>query len=153
MAEPNGPNGAVSKVVAGILALMALIGGVAAIVAPMNQRIEAIEKSQVEHEGSESHIGTAAQLAAIREKFVEIETQFRGERQQRQDLAVLLDRRLAALDEKLQMEIAAEVTRTQILRDVSFGNHDDAKKDRVALRAELHALALQVERLKAAEGK
>ena len=153
MAESNGPNGAVSKVVAGILALMALIGGVAAIVAPMNQRIEAIEKGQERHEGAESHIGTASQLAAIREKFVEIETQFRGERQQRLDLAVLLDRRLAALDEKLQMEIAAEITRTGILREVSFKNHDDARADRVALRAEVHALALQVERLKAAEGK
>jgi preprotein translocase subunit YajC len=98
MAEPtivNVPtsNGNGSKAFAGILAILAVVAGIYAVTKPTSQRIDTVEamngavaKDLEKHEAVLGHPGMVAQLAAITEKFVEIETQFDAARHQIDDL-------------------------------------------------------------------
>lgn len=81
----NGSMAAISAV----LGLFAVIGGVYAMVQPMNQRIDHVTEQMQKledrlikgldtHMAGKSHPGAAEDLATMSERFKEVETQFRG---------------------------------------------------------------------------
>ena len=96
MALPNGTNG--TKAFGGVIAVVALITGVMAIVRPMQQSIDNMKADFVRHLTLPAHPEAIAGLAAIREKFIEVETQFKN-----------LEGNLSAAEKHLQMELKLNV--------------------------------------------
>ena len=72
---------------------MAILSGMAAIVRPMQQQIDAHTIELRTHRTTAAHPQATANLAALREKFAEVETQFRALRE-------LVDVRLAMVDHR-----------------------------------------------------
>lgn len=72
----------------GIITLVAAIGaGAGAFLMPMNQRIDSLQAEIMvlrqdlrDHAASDGHPAVSTKIATMHEKFVEIETQFKGER-------------------------------------------------------------------------
>jgi len=81
----------------------------------LERRLDRLDVSLHEHERSNGHIGTAEKLAAIMEKLVEVETQFRGVGQ-RIDLE--LRNLTAELSEVRERKRALEATVTALLERV-----------------------------------
>lgn len=80
MSEPNASKNNNAKVVYGLLTIVAVIGGMSAIVLPMQQSIDGLRSVVAEHRLSKGHSPTTAELAAIRENLKEVETQFQAMR-------------------------------------------------------------------------
>ena len=92
MGEPTGNsrksgNGTLLIIVTIISALVAAAGLGGTVLGPMRHEIESLKEdigllriALDRHDDKDSHAGVAARLAAMHEKFVEIETQFKGER-------------------------------------------------------------------------
>ena len=92
-------NSCVAKAFAGILVIAAAVGAMASIVRPINQQLETLQYDFRQHCMENNHPwGVTAEIATLREKFVEVETQFKG-----------LDKTVATLDRRLQLELHLEV--------------------------------------------
>jgi len=132
--EENGLNGA--KAFGGVLAILAAVGGIAAIVRPLQEqmdstheeldrrltsveahaheeghprsvrllvdnlghRIDELASRLAEHSASDGHPMAQRELAAIRESFREVESQFRGQRDVTEVQQSHMERRFAALE-------------------------------------------------------
>lgn len=64
----------------GIIAVVALLGGLAAILVPMQNALEKVEKWQNDYQRGLIPSSAEPQMAAMKMQFVEVETQFRGQR-------------------------------------------------------------------------
>jgi len=85
---PKSNSNGSTKAVAGVIGLLLVISGVYAMIEPMSQRIDFLEReidrSKVkisDHEKTVGHTGLIQQQAGARERFKEIETQFKGLRE------------------------------------------------------------------------
>lgn len=68
-----------TKAFAGVLIIIAMIGATAAIVKPIQQQIEAVSERISQHISQNNHPwGVIAEIAEIKQKFIEVETQFNG---------------------------------------------------------------------------
>ncbi len=105
LAKPKNENA--SKVLYGMLAILAVIGGMSAIVLPMQQSIDGLRMVLAEHRSAKGHSPTTAVLAAVKQDFKEVETQFRAQRD-------LLDRTDAKVGEqaKILRELEGLLLRT-----------------------------------------
>ena len=105
------------KILGSLLGILAVIAGVYAMVAPMNQRIDFMERT-IESQAREAerhtdlglHPGAGAQLSAISERLKEVETQFIG------------------LREVLALEIRAASRRLEALEVGGNPRHDERIK-------------------------
>ena len=98
MAENRNSLGA-AKAFGVLLTVAVMIGAMAAIVRPMQQQLSTLEYDLRQHCAENNHPwGVTAEIATLREKFVEVETQFKG-----------LDRTVATLDRRLQIELRLEI--------------------------------------------
>ena len=95
------------KAFGGVLALVAILAGMKAFVNPVNQRVDFVgeQMSQLgnnldvlNRRDREHQVETDAGLAAIREKFAEIETQFDWLREVKKTELRDLSRRIEALE-------------------------------------------------------
>ncbi len=79
MTNNNMSNG--MKTFSGILVIVAVIAATAAIVRPIQQQIESVSIQLRNHTNQNNHPwGVIAEIAEIRQRFIEVETQFRGMR-------------------------------------------------------------------------
>jgi len=81
----NGNSGNSTKAFAGVIGLLLVIAGVYAMIEPMTQRIDFLEREisrtkveMSEHEKIIGHTGLIQQKSSTKEHFKEIETQFRS---------------------------------------------------------------------------
>jgi len=109
--EENGKlkNGNGTKAFGGVIAIVALITGVMAIVRPMQQSIDAQKADLLRHQVLPSHPEALEDLAQIREKFVEVETQFKNldERTSRMETATAKD--MESLEHHIQLELNLKI--------------------------------------------
>ena len=95
------------KAFGGVLALVAILAGMKAFVNPVNQRVDFVGEQMAQlgnnldilnRRDREHQVETDAGLAAIREKFAEIETQFDWLREVKKTELRDLSRRIEALE-------------------------------------------------------
>ncbi len=94
------------KAIIGGLTLFGVLGGVFAMVSPMGQRIDFIERivggiedNVLRHDNKPQHQGAAEDLAKMSERFKEVETQFKALRDISQLEGAKLERRISVLEE------------------------------------------------------
>lgn len=101
---PDNANGA--KAIAALAALAALVMAIAAIVRPQQQQIDALEKANERimyearhdldaHTDNFGHRTLGSDIATLRQRFAEVEAQFRGLRE-------LVESQLETNDEKIE---------------------------------------------------
>lgn len=98
MADPIPAGGNGAKAFAGVIALVAVIAGVYAMVEPMGQKIEFVNRDVRDHARLDQHVGAAKELAGIGERFKEVETQFVAMRDKFDSEQLQVNRRLSLLE-------------------------------------------------------
>lgn len=104
-------NNSSAKAFGGVLAIVAIIAGLYAMVEPMGQRIDfqtehlhTMQRNLETHAAENNHPwGVVAEIAKVQEKFVEVETQFRGMR----DLGLLSDEQTKARLGRIEAQMLA----------------------------------------------
>ena len=91
------------KVLSGVVAIVALISGILALVRPMGQRIEALERNFSNFTTSAGTPATVSSLAQLQEKFVEVETQFSNLDERTMRIEAQMRRGDESLEERLQI--------------------------------------------------
>ena len=119
--EAKDSNGSGPKAFGAIVAILAIIGGMAAIILPMNQIIEAQNKYNQEtrmmledHMKSEGHPGALADISALKERFAEVETQFKWMHDVGEKQDTNVNRRLDILENEVSthhIQIAGETAK------------------------------------------
>jgi len=88
-----------ARPIAIMLTIIALLAGMAAIIRPLQQQIHALSAELRNHINQNNHPwGVIAEVAELRQKFVEVETQFNGVR----DVIEMVNAREDARIEKLE---------------------------------------------------
>lgn len=95
------------KALGAVLTILAVITGIAAIVRPMQQRndnlekqIDSLKNDLRDHAKLNNHPwGVVAEIAEMREKFTEVETQFKGSRERDELLTIRHEDRLTKLEQ------------------------------------------------------
>lgn len=110
MSETQNGNGNGRLTWGTIVTMIALIGGIAAILLPMEKSQEKVEKWQDDYMRGLIPSSAERELAAQKMQFVEVETQFRGQKdkidrheyelEKMRDQVILLREKIAVIDER-----------------------------------------------------
>ncbi len=95
--QNNGP-----KAFAGVLAILAVIGGMAAVVMPMQQQITSLGDIVERHADIRAHPTAREDVATIRAQLTEVETQFRWIREVLEIKSAALERRVHDLEQQIE---------------------------------------------------
>lgn len=128
-----------------IVSVLAIVGGLAAIVRPMAQQITTLLEAEQRHRETER------QVASIEVRFHGIETQFRNLDERTLRVEAAFNEKLRAMDEKIQMEYKAAEQRLDGLAEVSKEDITHLRDDAVRMRTALQEQALVVARLRRGE--
>ena len=99
-----------NKTFAGVIAIVALITGVAAIIRPIQQQMAYVRSDLSRHEALSAHEGAATTLARALEKFVEVETQFKNLDERTMRIEAAFRREMLTLETHLTKELALSLT-------------------------------------------
>ena len=105
-----------------VLSILALVSGVSAVITPMYAGLSNEKESRKELEArvkanEDGRAAVMAELAAIKVQFAEVETQFKGAKEQLLSVDSRIGLQTKNLDDKLQQEIAAQGALAQTLRE------------------------------------
>lgn len=129
MAE-TGINNGNGKVWSNIIIILAVIGGLAAIIQPMRQQQDALQKQidEVKNNGSPA---SGAHMASMEQKFVEVETQFRGISNLEQANRKAMEERISILENSVRLNTDARNSVKERLRSLERSVfHDSAGREK-----------------------